>query len=105
MYLLVGIAAVESTDRTENAEVGASESGQANESAAPVVPFRERGRSSVGKVSDMSIKSGLSQWDILWISMSVLAAYLIGKGRDEAVAQDDREEIADETDAKPTDAE
>jgi len=100
---IAGIAAAESAGRTENAKEGASELGQAYESAAPVVPFRERGSSPVGKVSDMSIKSGLSQWDMLWISMSVLTAYLIGKGRDEAVAEEDREENADEADAEPTD--
>ena len=39
----------------------------------------------------MTIKKGSAEWDMLWLSLAGLSAYLIGKGRDVAVTATDEQ--------------
>jgi len=39
-----------------------------------------------------AIVKGMSQWDMLWLSVAALSAYVVGKGRDQAVASEEEPE-------------
>ena len=45
---------------------------------------RPLGAETVGS-SQLPLKSSLSEWDMLWICLAALAAYVVGKGRDEVL--------------------
>jgi hypothetical protein len=50
-------------------------------------PLEERRTAPVGMgpISKPSLNRSFSQWDMLWMCLAALAAYIVGKGRDEAL--------------------
>ena len=63
-----------------------------------VLPRGGRGLGGPLGAADTSVKRGMSQWDMLWLALAALGAYVIGKGRDQP-ASDDQEADAGESEA------
>jgi len=73
---------------TGEAETEETDSEQATEPTKTVLSLGKQGISGATDFGSLSFKQGLSQWDMLWLSMAALTAYVVGKGRDQVVASD-----------------
>ncbi len=71
------------TGDADETETGSEQSGQPAELAVSSELPMGSGAPGFGKAS---FKQGFSEWDMLWLSVAALTAYVTGKGRDRAPA-------------------
>ena len=66
-------------------------------------PLEERQTAPVGMgpISKPSLKRSFSEWDMLWMCLAALAAYIVGKGRDEALPSAALDEPLSEPQSEP----
>ncbi|NOY29664.1 MAG: hypothetical protein GXP28_05665 [Planctomycetes bacterium] len=83
---------------TGEAESEETDSEQATEPTKPVLSLGKQAISEATDYGSLSFEKGLTQWDMLWLSMAALTAYVVGKGRDQVVASD---AAAEESPDKP----
>ena len=105
------VATAEPAEEVDDTKTETAEPEVKNESERTNPLNVERGGGGAS-VRGMRIDKGLSQWDMLWLSLSALSAYVVGKGRDKVVAQEEAAEnpepaegSSEASDAEASDAE
>ncbi len=79
-----------------------TEDSQAEEVAEPAklaLSLEKQNAPGAAVYGAMSFKKGLTQWDMLWLSMSALSAYVVGKGRDRVAPSDEAAKESPDTPA------
>ncbi len=85
-------AAVAQGEEGEDATEVANSDQPADSPPKLALLLRDQQAPKVGSFGGKSIVQGMSQWDMLWLSVAALSAYVVGKGRDQAVASDEEVE-------------
>lgn len=88
-------------DSPATSEKSNSEGEETAEPSKSVISLQDQSGSGAVSFGKASLKKGISEWDMLWLSMAALTAYVVGKGRGQSAANESADESPDPAGDEP----